>query len=131
MDFNVYSNNRDCAAADIVKSDNKTVWGVLWEIPDNLLCRETVPDGKKSFDEIEGEGINYQRFWLPVKRQNGDIVIALTYIVREPKKYPSIDYIKLIIQGLREHKVPNRYINELKQIVIKKNPSFKNKIKKF
>lgn len=60
--FDVCSKTRGCAASDIVRKPGGKVWGVLYEIPDYLIGRETAnARGRRSFDEIEGEGTNYKR----------------------------------------------------------------------
>ena len=132
LDFNVYSEKRKCAAADIVRTnENKTVWGVLYYIPDELLSRETTPTNIKSFDAIEGEGKNYRRHWLLVRRPNSEISTALTYVVIRPKKRvkrTSLDYVKLIIKGLRDHSVPEDYIDEVKDIIKTHSPRLAKKI---
>lgn len=127
--FNVYSKGRDGGAADIVRSDkNEHVWGVLYEVPIDLLSRYTKPFDTKSLDEIEGEGSNYNRYWIPVERPKRQKLIALTYIVRDEKKketQTNTDYAKLIISGLKEHKkegIPEEYINKIKKEIRKNNP---------
>jgi len=53
--FDVRSAGRGCAASDIVRKDGSKVWGVLYEVPDYLIDRETAKArGRKSFDQIEG-----------------------------------------------------------------------------
>ena len=133
LDFDVYSKNRGCAAADIVRTcQDKKVWGVLYRVDDNLISSETAPTGYKSFDAIEGEGINYRRHCLPVSRsKNGLIVMALTYVALKPSKRvkkTSFKYVQLIIKGLREHNVPEEYINEVKEIVSNHSPRLAKKI---
>lgn len=128
LDFNTYGRRRECAVADIIKSGNKPVWGVLYNIPNELMCRETAPNNLISFDKIEGEGCNYRRHWLPIIRLDGKKLIALTYVVRCPYQRPiktNTEYAQLIISGLREHikdGIPSEYINEVKQIIGKNNP---------
>lgn len=127
LNFNVYSKNRDCAVADIVKSGKNTVWGVLYHVPNELMCRETTPVNLISFDKIEGEGRNYRRHWLPVICPNGEQLIVLTYVVRCPYQRSTkteTEYVRLIIAGLREHiknGIPPEYIDEVKRIIKKNN----------
>lgn len=127
LDFNTYSRRRKCAVADIIKSGNKPVWGILYYIPNELMCRETAPNNLISFDKIEDEGGNYRRHWLPVICPNGKQLIALTYVVRCPYQRPiktKTEYTQLIIAGLKEHikdGIPSEYINEIKQIIKKNN----------
>lgn len=133
LDFDVYSKKRKCAAADIIHTcEDKKVWGVLYRVDDNLICRETVPEGSRSFDAIEGEGKNYRRHCLPVRYDNNDlIVMALTYVTLKPRKRvkkTSLKYVQSIIKGLKEHNVPEEYINEVKEIVSNHSPRLAKKI---
>lgn len=129
--FNVQSTGRGCAASDIVKKAGGKVWGVLYEVPDYLLHRETAKASKrKSFDQIEGEGANYKREMIEVRRQSGAIATALTYIVRNPK--PGLktngDYVGYIVRGLRDHKVPDEYIAKVKAIAVANNPGIAQEV---
>src|SRR5579864_1009293 len=93
-----------------VRKAGSKVWGVLYEVPDYLIHRETARARKrKSFDQIEGEGTNYKRQTIHVRRQNGDIATALTYTVNDPKRglKTNIDYVGHIVRGLRDHGVPD------------------------
>jgi len=66
--FNVFSNGRHCAAADIVRKQGSKAWGVLYEIPEYLISRATAEArGRKSLDAIEGEGKNYERREIDVR----------------------------------------------------------------
>lgn len=123
--FDVQSARRGCAASDIVRKHGGKVWGVLYEIPDYLIGRKTAKArGRKSLDEIEGEGKNYKREAIKVRRQNGEITSALTYTVRDPKPglKTDIDYVRRILRGLREHKVEDEYIARVKSIAAANNP---------
>ena len=123
--FDVWSKNRRCAAADIVRKHNEKVWGVLYEVPDFLISRETAEAHcRKSFDAIEGEGANYKRETIKVRRPNREIVSALTYIAKDPKPglRTNTDYVRHIVVGLREHKVADEYIAKVKAIAAANNP---------
>jgi hypothetical protein len=124
--FNVWSNNRRCAAADIVPKAASKVWGALYEVPDSLLDRNTAAAiGRKSMDAIEGEGSNYRREEIVVRLDNDQIVTALTYRVRDPKPNlkTGIGYVEYIVKGLRERGVPEKYITEVKGIAGINNPT--------
>src|SRR5205823_6233305 len=82
--FRVWSKTNRCAAADLVRQGTSPAWGVLFEVPDYLLTRVTAGT-ERSFDEIEAEGVNYRRFWLPVRDTSGRVMIALTYVVINPQ----------------------------------------------
>jgi hypothetical protein len=69
--FDVQSSGRNCAASDIVRKHGGKVWGVLYEVPEYLIGREAAKaQGRKSFDQIEGEGTNYKRERVKVRIQN-------------------------------------------------------------
>jgi Gamma-glutamyl cyclotransferase, AIG2-like len=66
--FDVWSKRRKCAAANMVRKEGGSVWGVLYEVPDDLIDREKAKArGPKSLDEIEGEGTNYKREFIDVR----------------------------------------------------------------
>ena len=91
--FDVCSTVRSCAASDIVRKPGGKVWGVLYEVPDYLIGRETAKArGRKSLDAIEGECKNYKRETISVCRPKGAIVSALTYTV----KRPSLDWRRIL-----------------------------------
>lgn len=123
--FDVQSTGRGCAASDIVRKPGGKVWGVLYQVPDYLIGRKTAkPRGRKSFDEIEGEGTNYKRETIKVCCPNGKIVSALTYTVKCPKAglRTNTDYVRLIVSGLREHKISDEYIAKVKAAAAANNP---------
>jgi len=125
LTFDVQSIGRGCAASDIVRKPGGKVWGVLYEVPDFLIDRKTAKErGRKSFDEIEGEGTNYKRETIKVCRANGKIVSALTYTVKCPKAglRTTTDYVRLIVHGLREHKISDEYVAKVKAIAAANNP---------
>jgi hypothetical protein len=123
--FDVWAKNRGCAASDIVRKPAGKVWGVLYEVPDYLIQRESAnARGRKSFDEIEGQCTNYKREPIEVRRPSGAVVSTLTYTVKSPKQglRTNVDYVRLVVRGLREHKVPDQYIAKVKAIAVANNP---------
>ncbi len=134
--FDVQSVGRGCAASDIVRKPGGKVWGVLYEVPDHLIARDSAKAcGRKSFDQIEGECTNYKREMIEVRRPgrpDGETVRALTYTVKYPKPglNTNIDYVRLIIGGLREHKVPDEYIAKVKSIAKANNPDIAAEVEK-
>jgi hypothetical protein len=124
--FNVWSKGRACAASDIVASPGSKVWGVLYDVPDFLIDRKTAgPFKRKSLDAIEGEGANYARHYIAVKSADGRILNAITYRVIDPKPdlETNIEYVRCIIEGLREHGVANEYLTRVKSIASANNPA--------
>jgi gamma-glutamylcyclotransferase len=129
--FDVWSDGRGCAASDIVRKAGSKVWGVLYEVPARLIARETAKP-RKSFDEIEGEGKNYRRELIEVRRPDGQVVPAQTYTVRDPKLglKTNIDYVRYIVLGLREHDVPCDYIAKVKALAAANNPDIAGEVEK-
>jgi hypothetical protein len=124
--FDVQSKVRGCAAADIVRTRGSKVWGVLYEVPQDLIRQETAEAlGRRSLDAIEAEGKNYKRVPIAVRLFDGQVVEAVTYTVRNPGKglTASIDYVRLIVHGLRERGAPIGYIDRVKTIAMANNPA--------
>jgi len=131
--FDVQSAGRGCAASDIVRKPGGKVWGVLYEVPDYLIDRKTAKvRERKSFDEIEGEGTNYKRETIKVCCPNNRVVSALTYTVKCPRAglRTNIDYVRLIVCGLREHKISDEYIVKVKEIAAANNPGIAAAVEK-
>jgi len=131
--FDVWSENRKCAASDIVRKLGSRVWGVLYEVPDNLIDRKTAKArGRKSFDQIEGEGTNYKRETIDVRCPDGQVVKALTYTVKNPRTglKTSKEYVGHIVAGLREHGVRQDYITQVKGIAVANNPAISAAVEK-
>ena len=123
--FDVWSTNRQCAASDIVASPRNKVWGALYDVPDFLIGRKTAAaQNRKSLDAIEGEGANYKRETIAVRRDDGPIVTALTYRVQNPKLdlKTNLKYVGYIVKGLRERGVRADYIEHVKNIAQANNP---------
>lgn len=123
LDFTVCSKKNKCAAADIIPNSGRQIWGVLYEIPDNLISRDT--SGKrKSLDEIEGK--KYERMKIRVCKaiDPETPTEALTYVVidREYNLRTSHKYVTYILKGLREHGAPTDYIEYVKGRIINNNP---------
>jgi gamma-glutamylcyclotransferase len=130
--FDVNSINRGCAASDIVRKPGGKVCGVLYEVPDYLIGRSSAQArGRKSFDTIEGEGTNYKRETIQVRKTNGEIVSALTYTVEDPKPglRTNVAYVSHIVRGLREHNVSDEYIAKVKAIAAANNPDIAEEVK--
>jgi hypothetical protein len=123
--FDVFSNGRHCAAADLVTKPGAKAWGVLYEIPEYLIGRETARvRGRKSLDAIEGEGTNYERKEISVRKPNGEIVSALTYTVRSRRAglTTNLEYVRYIVAGFLERGIPVEYIDKVKRIAAANNP---------
>jgi gamma-glutamylcyclotransferase (GGCT)/AIG2-like uncharacterized protein YtfP len=124
--FDVWSTKRDCAAADIVSKPGSKVWGALYEVPDYLIKRNAA---RRSMDAIEGP--RYKRYMIEVRQDNDEVVTALTYrvIAANPALKTSLEYVGHIVNGLRERRVPEAYIAEVKEIAAVNNPTIASQVK--
>lgn len=122
LGFTVFSKTNNCAAADIISGSGRRIWGILYEIPDYLITRQTAGT-RRSLDEIEGEGTNYKRITIDVQQPNRDVLIATTYVarIRTSGYKTSLQYVEHIIKGLREDDVPDDYVEYVKQCVANNN----------
>ncbi len=131
LEFTVWSHGNQCAAANIVPGSGRKIWGVLYDIPDYLIRRET-SGNRRSLDTIEGESQNYQRMTIALRYPNGLIIEQeiITYVARNRKSgiRTSLEYARHIIMGLHEHNVPDDYIEYVKARVIANNPDLRNDI---
>lgn len=131
FDFTVWSKTNKCAAADIVPGGNTRIWGVLYEIPDNLIYRELSGE-RKSLDAIEGEGGNYQRINVDVIQQYdaGKIISVLTYVVRERRSglLTSAEYASEILNGLKSHDIPKEYVAYVHKRILLNNQDLSDKL---
>lgn len=131
LDFTVWSRTNQCAAADIVPGSGRKIWGVLYEIPDYLIQRDT-SGNRRSLDAIEGKGVNYKRINIALRYPNGLHVEGepITYVVINKQKglQTSLAYTNHIVTGLQEHNVPQEYIEYVKAQVVANNPNLKKDI---
>jgi len=92
--------------ANLVDSPGDVTWGVLYEIDTEDLDK---------LDRIE---VGYNRVSVQVRKPDGDIVVAATYIstnlTDEPVAYDW--YKKLVLSGAREHNLPTDHIVYIEQL---------------
>jgi len=131
--FDVWSNGNQCAAGDIIPGHGRKIWGVLYQIPDYLIKRET--SGKrKSLDGIEGK--RYERIPISLRHPDGTAVNedVITYVVRDDERQDnlrtSLDYCRHIISGLRDYSdiVPDEYVDYAKARMIANNPDLRDDV---
>jgi|SRR5437867_167850 len=129
LDFDVWSTCNDCAAADIRSGRGRPIWGVLYDVPDYLISRETA-GSRRSLDAIEGS--KYGRRPIRIRWPNGTPVAGdvITYTVLSPEYglRTSVEYASHIIAGLKEHDAPNEYLAYVKERVIANNPDLATKM---
>nr|BAN20850.1 conserved hypothetical protein [Riptortus pedestris] len=117
LDFNYWSERWGGNAATVVPDDNECVWGAIWDIDNSNMAdldrQEGVDAGVYKVINVNVEdpsGANmtcrsYQLCSLP------------TYSPQLPSsRYPSKIYLDTIIKGAVESKLPNDYIEKLRNI---------------
>lgn len=122
MEFSTWSEGNSCAAANIVPGSGHQIWGSIFEVPDELMSRETVV-GRKSMDGIEGK--NYRRIRVQVQRRETEVIEEVTtYVVvtRSKNIRTSGEYSGHIINGLTFIQAPADYVEYVKTRVTTNNP---------
>ena len=104
--FNKWSQQRGCAAADMIEGDGgRRIWGVLYEMSDQDLARLA-----------EIEGASYEQRDIEVEGQ-GETRTAVTFVVRPNRRrrdlWTSAEYVSHIVTGLRSHDVLEEYIEHV------------------
>ena len=131
LDFTVWSRSNDCAAADIVPEGTTLIWGVLYEISEELIYRHLSGE-RKSLDEIEGEGGNYERTEIEVisNTEYNKPISVLTYVVRERKKElkTSVAYASEMLNGLTSNNIPNCYLQYAYKRILLNNKDLRHKL---
>ena len=124
LDFTVWSQQNDCAAADLVPGAGRTIWGVLYQIPVHLIERHTAGE-RNSLDAIENEGRNYVRVAIDVRLADGRRIDgeAITYVVRKRRDglVTSFAYARHILEGLSEQGAPADYLAYVRQRIVRNN----------
>jgi len=133
LEFTIWSRTNNCAVADILPGQGRKIWGVIYNIPENLIRRET-SDIRKALDAIEGECKNYRRKIIRVMYPEGrpfeeDVI---TYMGKYQKNgiRTSLEYSGYIIRGLREHNIQEEYINYVKNKIVANNPDLEIEIER-
>jgi nucleoside phosphorylase len=124
LSFTVWSDGNQCAAADLVAGAGRRIWGVLYDIPDHLITRESAR-GRRSMDQIEGPRYNRVPIALldPAGLAGGRP--TFTYLVREPRQglRTSSAYARHILAGLQEFHVPEDYLAYVRDRIRLNNPT--------
>jgi hypothetical protein len=119
--FDVYSSKNQCAASDILPTKGCKVWGVLYDVPDNLV-RGRRSNGP-TLEELEGP--KYHEEKILVQTQGSNKIRAVTFLVKDTERRndlaTAVWYVSWIIYGLREHSVPEDYIEHVREVAIKTN----------
>lgn len=129
--FTVWSKSNACAASDLVPSKmGRSVYGVVYDIPDFLLSRDTAGKHRKSLDAIEGAGTNYVRTTIDLVKTDGSKLCAITYVVKDRKAglKTSLAYVKHILVGLTEHCIPDEYCHYVRSRIIENNAELEQEL---
>ncbi len=96
------------ATANIHPAPGKTVYGVLYKIPDAAF---------RNLDRFEGVPEHYRRIEVSVTDGAGKKIAAQAYIATKVEKglRPAAHYLQTILDGAGEHGLPAEYIREIKQ----------------
>jgi len=102
--YDGHSSMRNGAVANIIKSENGTVWGVIFEIDDECI---------KNLDRYEGFPRSYQRRCVGVDDEGGNTYQAVVYL-RKPQEIgkPSDEYRDILLEGARDCGLPESYIKD-------------------
>lgn len=92
--------------ANVHPASGKTVHGVLYKIPDAAF---------RSMDRYEGAPVHYRRIEVAVTEGAGRKVNAQVYIATKIEKglRPAPHYLQKIIEGAKEHALPQEYIGQI------------------
>lgn len=125
--FNVWSNGNGCAASNLMPTLGRHAWGVLYDIPRDLLSGKRT-DGKKTMTEIEGP--RYEPTTITV-RTDGQDIKATTFLVKKNAQrdglWTSRKYVGHIVAGLRKNNAPRKYIEHVLEIAIATNQNAKDR----
>jgi hypothetical protein len=124
LDFDVWSATNQCYAADIREGPGRVICGVLYDVPDVLITRDSAARiGRRSLDAVEGQ--RYRRVDIEVERLDGIAiagpVFTYTVIAPEPTGETSLEYATHILRGLATHNAPAEYVQYIKTRIVHSN----------
>lgn len=108
LGFTRRSERRGGGVADLVPAPGRVVWGVLFDVGDEL----------ELLDGYEGVPTAYQRELWKVTTPEGAIVEAWVYVVlqKAAETLPSREYWELLLEGAREAGLSDEYVAEIERI---------------
>ena len=106
--FNKRGTNGD-VYANVIPEPTEEVWGVIYRCSTNAF---------REMDRHEGVSTgHYERMTVTVESEDGEMVTAITYIAGAAhvceEALPNDDYLQMILQGARYHRLPQRYIRSI------------------
>ena len=112
--FDVYSQTNGCAASNLVPTPSRKAWGILYRIRDEDM---------KILADIEGR--RYEQATVRVRDRDGNEHEAITFVVKEKERRQGLAtgaaYVSWIVYGLRDHGVPEDYIQHVLEVAIGTN----------
>jgi len=120
LDFGHWTQRWRGASANILPDPGSHVYGVLWEL--NMSDQQSLDIQEGVFDNI------YQRKQLTVETYpEGKLIDCMAYRIRDETRQKSLDehgvnlipslrYKNVIIEGAKEHGLPEEYIRMLEAI---------------
>lgn len=108
LGFTHCSNVRKCGVADIIKDKDSKVYGVLFETDENSMI---------NLDEKEGvdRGV-YRRIKVNVVSKNKNFDAETYEVIKKVNFKPNKNYLNIIIEGAKEHNLPDWYIQYLEKL---------------
>ena len=132
--FPVWGGINGCAAAGILPGGDRPVWGVVYEIPHELVVRNSIID-RPTLDGIEDEGRDYDRGPVDLIFRDGQAPeeIVHTYHPRAPRDTLLTEwhYVAHILQGAREHGLPCDYQQYLLDCMLRNNSNLATRLAGF
>jgi AIG2 family protein len=120
--FDSYSQTNGCATSDLAPTPGRKVWGVLYEIPDQLIRGRGKKD-QKTLEEIKE--FQYEEKRIRVLDNNRNEHEVITFLVSDRARRTGLPtsaaYVSWIIYGLRDHGVPEDYITHVLRVAIETN----------
>lgn len=107
--FDKVSKADSSAKADCQKQEGFTVWGGLYTV---------LNSERRSLDRAEGLGHGYKEDWVKVHMDDGNAVLALTYIAtdKQPNLRPFTWYVRHVLIGASDFSLPDDYINNIQAV---------------
>ena len=97
--------------ATLIRTKNKS--DIIWGTISSILKKE-----KHLLDEAEGLREGYNEECIPIKTETGKNICTITYIAEDSyidkELIPYRWYKRLVIEGAKENRLPEKYIEKLK-----------------
>ena len=109
LSFTRYSSGWNAGIADIAVDPNYEVWGLIYEVSMEDLCR---------LDDCEGYPDVYTRFQTSIKTQKGSVSDVWIYTVVRKKNFipPTKEYMEIIKNAAVKLQFPATYRSYLETV---------------